>query len=203
MRLTAVILAAITVLLPIMAQAQFSFAPGSYQLANGAKGTASLKLVLAENSNPTVLAGTKNGRERKFRSAELTSFTIENHRFIRVNDFRFRSGADANFREPTFLEIAETGPVELFYYYYLVEMGPNFKAHVKLPVLRKAGANLFFAYNPSHTPGFDQKLAPSAFVATLFPADLVLQRQLAANGISRQQIAAVVQAYNKGVRLTP
>ena len=190
-------------LLPAAAHAQFNFAPGTYQLANGSKGEASLKLALAEGGSPTMMVGVKNGKERKFRAAEVTAFTVDNHRFVRVNDFRFRSGTDADFKEPALLEILETGPVELFYYHYQVEMGTNFKAHVKLPVLRKAGTSTFFAYSPGRTPGFDQKLAPGGFVAALFPADLVLQRQFATNSVSRAQLAAVVHAYNQGVRLTP
>ena len=192
----------IATLLPAAAHAQFNFAPGTYQLANGSKGEASLKLALAENGSPTMMVGVKNGKERRFRAAEVTAFTIENHRFVRVNDFRFLSGTDADFKEPALLEILETGPVELFYYHYQVEMGTNFRAHVKLPVLRKAGSTTFFAYSPSRTPGFDQKLAPGGFVAALFPADLVLQRQFATNSVSRAQLAAVVHAYNQGVHLT-
>lgn len=189
-------------LLPRLGHAQFAFAPGTYALTNGSTGAASLKLVLGESGYPTQLAGVKNGRERTFSPAEVKSFTIENHRFVRVNDFRFRSGTDAETSGPVWLETLESGPVELFYYYYQVEMGTNFKAHVKLPVLRKAGMSTFFAYAPGHTPGFDQKLAPGGFVAALFPADLVLQRQFATNSVGRAQLAAVVHAYNQGVRLT-
>ncbi len=202
LRLSIFLLTVAAALAPVRAWAQFNFAPGTYDLTNRAKGAASLKLVLAEAGRPTVVAGVRNGRERTFRSAELSSFTIGDHRFIRANEFRFRSGADAEFNEPTLLEVVETGPVELCYYYYLVEGGPNFKAHVKLPVLRKAGSSTFFAYSPGRTPGFDQKLAPGGFVASLFPADPVLQRQFATNGIGRAQLAAAVHAYNQGVRLT-
>ena len=188
-------------LLPWSGHAQFNFAPGTYQLANGSKGEASLKLVLAENGSPTTMVGVKNGKERRFRASEVTAFTVESHRFVRVSNFRFLSGTDADFKEPALLEILETGPVELFYYHYQVEMGPNFKAHVKLPVLRKAGAGPFFAYAPGRTPGFDPKLAPGGFVAALFPADPMLQRQFATNAVGRAQLAAVVRAYNQGVRL--
>jgi hypothetical protein len=197
------LLAAGSLLLSTSARAQYAFAPGTYQLTNGSKGEASLKLMLAENGSPTMMVGVKNGKERKFRAAEVTSFTVDSHRFVRVNDFRFLSGTDADFKEPALLEILETGPVELFYYHYQVEMGTNFKAHVKLPMLRKAGTNTFFAYSPGRTPGFDQKLAPGTFVAALFPADVVLQRQFATNGISRAQLVAAVHAYNQGVRLKP
>lgn len=190
-------------LLPSIAHAQFSFAPGTYQLANGAKGTASLKLVLAEGDAPTMVVGVKNGRERKFRSTEMTAFTIDKQRFVQASNFRFRSGTDADFSDPVILEVLEIGAVELFYYHYQVEMGPNFKAHVKLPVLRKPGTTAFFAYSPGRTPGFDAKLAPGTFVAALFPADPVLQRQFATNGISRAQLIAAVHAYNQGVRLKP
>ena len=203
MRYSIAVIITAALLGPTLARAQFTFAPGTYQLANGAKGSAPLKLALAENGSPTMMVGVKNGRERKFRSAELTAFTVEKHRFIKVNDFRFLSGTDADFKDPALLEILETGPVELFYYYYQVEMGTNFKAHVKLPVLRKAGTTTFFAYAPGRTPGFDQKLAPGGFVAALFPADPVLQRQFAANSVSRAQLVAVVRAYNAGVRLAP
>ncbi|MDB5233657.1 MAG: hypothetical protein JWR44_650 [Hymenobacter sp.] len=186
---------------PNWTKAQFIAAPGTYELANGSKGAASLKLVLAEGGKPATVIGMKNSRERSFRTSELTAFTIEAHRFIRVNDFRFRSGTDAEFSEPTWLELLEAGPVELYYYHYQVEMGPNFKAHVKLPVLRKPGTTLFMAYVPGRTPGFDQKLAPGTFVAALFPADPVLQRQFATNAITRAQLPAVVHAYNAGLRL--
>ena len=184
-------------LLPAAAHAQFQFAPGTYQLANGSKGEASLKLALAEGGSTTMMVGIKNGKERRFRTAEVTAFTVDNHRFVRVNDFRFLSGTDTDFKEPALLEILETGPVELFYYHYQVDMGPNFKAHVKLPVLRKAGTSTFFAYSPSRSPGFDQKLAPGGFVAALFPADPVLQQQFAINAVPRAQLAAVVHAYNQ------
>ena len=190
-------------LLPSIAHAQLNFAPGTYQLANGAKGTASLKLVLAEGGAPTMVVGVKNGRERKFRSTEMTAFTIDKQRFVQASNFRFRSGTDADFSDSVILEVLETGAVELFYYHYQVEMGPNFKAHVKLPVLRKPGTTAFFAYSPGRTPGFDAKLAPGTFVAALFPADPVLQRQFATNGISRTQLIAAVRAYNQGVRLKP
>ena len=202
-RLRYLLLAAGTLFLPGLARAQLNFAPGTYQLANGTKGNALLKLVLAEGGRPTVVIGSKAGRERTFRPADLPAFTIDVHRFIRVNDFRFLSGTDAAFPGATWLEALETGPIELFYYYYQVEMGPNFKAHVKLPVLRKFGTSIFFAYAPGHTPGFAPKLAPGGFVAALFPADPVLQRQFATNAISRTQLTAVVHAYNQGVRLTP
>jgi hypothetical protein len=190
-------------LLPGFARAQFALAPGTYQLTTGASGTAPLKLVLAEGGQPTTIVGVKNGKERTFRSSEMAAFIIENHRFVTAKDFRFRSGADAGFSDPAVLEVLESGPVELFYYYYLVEMGPNFKAHVKLPVLRKSGTGPFFAYSPGRTPGFDSKLASGTFVAALFPADPVLQRQFATNGITRAQLADVVRAYNQGVRLKP
>ena len=193
----------VALLWPALARAQFNFAPGSYQLANGATGTAPLKLVLAESGKPTVIVGSKNGKERTFRSTEMVEFTTGTHRFVRAANFRFRSGADADFTDPTLLEAVETGPVELFYYYYQLEMGTSFKAHVTLPVLRKTGSTVFFAYAPGRTPGFDQKLAPGGFVAALFPADPVLQRRFAVNGISRTELAAIVRAYNQGVRLTP
>lgn len=194
--------ALLLVLLPRLGHAQFAFAPGTYELANGSAGAASLKLVLGEGGRPTQLAGVKNGHERTFSPAEVKAFTIENHRFVRVNDFRFRSGTDAETTGPVWLEILESGPVELFIYHYQVEMGTNFKAHVKLPVLRKSATTTFFAYAPGRTPGFDQKSAPGGFVAALFPADLVLQQQFATNSVSRPQLAAVVHAYNQGVRLT-
>lgn len=200
MRLLFSILSVI-ILVPRLSLAQFTLAPGTYELATGATGTAALQLVLAEGGKPTVLVGVKNKREHRFRTSEVTACSIENHRFIQVTDFRFRSGTDADFKEPTLLESLEVGAVELYYYHYLVDMGPNFKAHVKLPVLRKPGTSVFFAYAPGRTPGFDQKLAPGGFVAALFPADPTLQRQLATNSITRAQLPAVVRAYNQGVRL--
>lgn len=188
-------------MLPGGAWAQFNFETGTYQLANGTTGTALLKLVLAEGGRPTTVVGSKNGRERTFRSAELPAFSVGSHRFIRSTDFRFLSGTDADSKDAAWLEVIETGPVELLTYHYQVEMGTNFKAHVRLPVLRKPGTNVFFAYSPGRTPGFDSKLAPGTFVAALFPADPVLQQQFATNAVSRAQLAAVVHAYNQGVRL--
>ena len=203
MTLKNILLAVAAALLPSLAQAQFNFAPGTYQLANGATGGASLKLVLAEAGKPTTVVGVKNGREHTFRSSEITSFTIGQQRFVQAKEFRFRSGADAGFADPALLEVLETGAVELYYYYYQVEMGTNFKAHVKLPVLRKPGASVFLAYTPGRTPGFDAKLGAGTFVAVLFPADPVLQRQFATNAITRAQLPDVVRAYNRGVRLKP
>ena len=195
--------ALLLLLLPWPGHAQFAFAPGTYELATGSKGPASLKLVLGEGGQPTRLVGVKNGRERSFSPAEVRAFTIDGHRFVQVSDFRFRSGTDAEATGPVWLEIVETGAVDLFYYHYQVEMGVNFKAHVKLPVLRKPGSRPFLAYCPGHTPGFDQKLAPGGFVAALFPADPALQRQFAVNAVNRLQLPAVVHAYNQGTRSTP
>ena len=202
MRLLPLLLAT-ALLLPGAALAQFVLAPGTYELANESAGTASLKLVLAEGGQPTMLTGVRGGKPRTFRSAEVQAFTIGKQHFVRVDNFRFRCGEDAAFTDPVLLEVLETGPVELFYYYYLVNMGPNFKAHVKLPVLRKQGSAAFFAYSPGRTPGIDAKLAPGTFVAALFPADPALQRQFATNSITRAQIPDVVRAYNRGVRLKP
>ena len=203
MRFFLLLLAAAGLLSPRAARAQFNMATGTYQLVNGSTGTAQLRLVLAENGSPTRVVGSKNGRERQFRPAELKAFSIDNHRFTQVSDFRFFSGTDADEKGPAWLEIVETGTVELYYYHFQVEMGPNFKAHAKLPLLRKPNSEVFFAYSPSRTPGFDSKLAPSAFIAALFPADVVLQRRFATNGVSRAQLVGAVHAYNQGVRLTP
>ena len=192
----------LALIFPSRVRAQFNFAPGSYRLTNGATGTAALKLVLAEGGSPTMMVGVKNGKERKFRSTEITSFAVDTHQFITASGFRFRSGEDQEFTDPVILETMDTGAVELFYYYYLVAMGTNFTGHAKLPVLRKRGTNTFFVYCPSRTPGFDQRLAPGTFVAALFPADPILQRQFATNSISRAQLVAAVHAYNQGVRLT-
>ena len=202
MNLSASLLITASLLLPGAVHAQFNFAPGSYQLTNGAKGTASLKLVLAEGGSPTMMVGTRNGQERKFRSTDVASFNVDSHQFITVSDFRFRSGDDKDFKDPAILEAIETGPVELFYYHYQVAMGTNFTGHARLPVLRKRGTNTFFVYCPGRTPGFDQRLAPGTFVAALFPADPILQQQFATNAISRAQLVAAVHAYNQGVRLT-
>ena len=185
---------------PGPAFAQFAPTAGTYELASGEKGSATLRLVLAEGGAPTRLVGTKNGRERTFRSAQVKAFSLADRRFVSVGNFRFHSGTAASSPEPALLEIVETGAVELFNYYYQVEMGTNFKAHVTLPVLRKVGTGVFFAYAPGRTPGFDPKLAPNGFAAALFPADAALQRQLATGSIGRAQLAAAVRAYNQGVK---
>ena len=183
---------------PSAARAQFSPAPGTYELANGARGSATLRLALAEGAEPTRLVGVKNGRERSFRPAEIIAFSVAGRRFVRVDNFRFHSGTAAGSAEPALLETVETGAVELFNYYYQVEMGTNFKAHVALPVLRKAGTSTFFAYSPGRSPGLNAALAPNGFVAALFPADAALQRQLATGSLARAQLAAAVRAYNLG-----
>ena len=200
MRFLFLLLLAMLAAAPGRAAAQFIPAEGSYELTNGEKGTATLRLALAEGAAPTRVVGSRNGRERTFRSSQLKSFTIENRRFVRADNFRFHSGTAAGSAEPALLETVETGAVELFNYYYQVEMGTNFKAHVTLPVLRKAGTAIFFAYAPGRTPGFDAKLAPNGFVAALFPADAALQRQLATGSLARAQLAAAVRAYNQGTR---
>ncbi len=188
-------------LLPSFARAQFSFAPGHYQLANGAQGDASLKLVLAEDDKPGALAGVRNDQERSFRPAQVTAFTVDGHAFARQDGFRLRAGFDAKFADPALLETVVTGgPVELFYYYYITQMGP-LKAHIALAVLRKRGTAAFFVYSPKRTPGLDARQALSPLVAGLFPGDPVLQRQLVGNAITRAQLPDLVRAYNQGVRL--
>ena len=201
MRILFLMLLAVLAFWPDLATAQFIPAAGTYELMTGEKGTATLRLVLAEGNAPTRVVGTKNGRERTFRSSQLKNFSIGSQRFVRAENFRFHSGTAAGSSEPALLETVETGAVELFNYHYQVEMGTNFKAHVTLPVLRKAGTTLFFAYAPGRTPGFDAKLAPNGFVAALFPADAALQRQLATGSLKRPELAAAVRAYNQGIRL--
>lgn len=185
------------------ARAQFSFADGTYQLANGAQGSASLKFVPAEGGRPTLLVGVRNGQERSFRSAEVTAFTIDNHQFTRQDGFKLRAGYEAQHPGPALLEAVETGPVELFYYHYVAEMGASLKAHVRLPVLRKQGTQAFFVYSPKRTPGLAPGQGTGTFAAALFSADPVLQRQFATNAVPRDQLAALVRAYNQGVRLQP
>ncbi len=186
---------------PGRATAQFIPAEGTYELTTGEKGTATLRLVLAEGSAQTRVVGTKNDRERTFRSSQIKSFSVGSQRFVRIDNFRFHSGTAAGSSEPALLETVETGAVELFNYHYQVEMGTNFKAHVTLPVLRKAGTSVLFAYAPGRTPGFDPKLAPNGFVAALFPADPALQRQLATGSLKKPELAAAVRAHNQGIRL--
>ena len=66
MQLSYFLLAAGAILLPAVARAQFSFAPGTYQLANGPKGEASLKLALAEGGSPTMMVGVKTAISASF-----------------------------------------------------------------------------------------------------------------------------------------
>lgn len=188
-------------MLPGVSHAQFTLAPGTYQLANGAQGSAELKFVPAEADHPTLLTGVRNGQERSFRAAEVTAFTIDNHKFIRQDGFRLRAGYDAQHPGPALLEAVETGPVELYYYHYVAEMGASLKAHVRLPVLRKQGTQTFFVYSPKHTPGLPVGQGTGTFAAALFGADPVLQRQFATNAVTREQLAGLVKAYNQGVRL--
>lgn len=200
-RLAALPLLAGALLLARPAQAQFALADGSYQLASGAQGSAQLKLVPAEAGHPTLLTGVRNGQERSFRSAEVATFTIDNHRFVREDGFRLRLGYDAQYPGPALLEVVETGPVELYYYHYLAEMGASLKTMVRLPVLRKKGTPTFFVYSPKHTPGLPVGQGTGTFAAALFTGDPVLQRQLATNAVTKAQLADLVRAYNQGTRL--
>ena len=188
-------------LLPTSAHAQFALAPGTYQLANGAQGAASLKFVPAEADHPTLVTGVRNGQERSFRCAEVAAFTVDNHKFSRQDGFRLRAGYDVQHPGPVLLELVETGPVELFYYHYVAEMGASLKAHVRLPVLRKQGTQTFFVYSPQRTPGLPPNQGIGTFAAALFGADPVLQRRFATNAVTRTDIADLVRAYNSGVRL--
>ena len=188
---------------PGQAQAQFTFAPGHYQLASGAQGNAELKLVLAEDEQPGAMVGVKNEQERSFRLAQVAAFSVDGHAFARQDGFKLRAGFDTKFAGPVLLETVVTGgPVELFYYYYVAPMGP-IKAHITLAVLRKRGSNAFFIYSPKRTPGIEARQALSPLVAGLFTGDPSLQRQLATNAIARAQLPDLVRAYNQGVRLKP
>ncbi|MGI4885484.1 MAG: hypothetical protein ACRYFR_11050 [Janthinobacterium lividum] len=201
--LFAAVLLAGSLLLPDTARAQFAFAPGHYKLASGAQGDADLKLVLAEDNKPGVMAGLRNGQERSFRLAQVAAFSVEGHSFARQDGFKLRAGFDAQFADPVLLEtVVADGPVEMFHYYYVAQMGP-LKAHITLAVLRKKGTNNFFVYSPKHAPGLNAQQALSPLVAGLFPADPLLQRQLVSNQITRVQLPDLVRAYNQGVRLKP
>jgi hypothetical protein len=188
-------------LLPNSARAQFALAPGTYQLANGAQGAASLKFVPAEADHPTLVTGVRNGQERSFRCAEVAAFTVDNHKFSRQDGFRLRAGYDTQHPGPVLLELIETGPVELFYYHYVAEMGASLKAHVRLPVLRKQGTQTFFVYSPQRTPGLSPGQGNGTFAAALFGTDPVLQRRFATNAVTRTDIADLVRAYNQGAKL--
>ena len=188
-------------LLPAFAHAQFVLADGTYQLANGAQGSAQLKFVPAEAGHPTLLTGVRNGQERSFRSQEVAAFTIENHRFVREDNFRLHLGFDAQYPGPALLEVVATGPVELYYYHYVAEMGASLKAPVHLPVLRKQGTSLFVVYSPQHTPGLPAGQGTGTFAAALFGSDPVVQRQFATNAVTRAQLADLVRTYNQGARL--
>lgn len=201
--LPAAVLLAGSPLLPGTARAQFAFAPGHYKLASGAQGDADLKLVLAEDDKPGAMAGLRNGQERSFRLAQVAAFSVEGHSFARQDGFKLRAGFDAQFADPVLLEtVVADGPVEMFHYYYVAQMGP-LKAHITLAVLRKKGTNNFFVYSPKHAPGLNAQQALSPLVAGLFPADPLLQRQLVSNQITRVQLPDLVRAYNQGVRLKP
>ena len=190
-------------LLPGHARAQFTFAPGHYKLASGAQGDADLKLVLAEDNKPGAVAGVRNGQERSFRLAQVAAFSVDGHSFVRQDGFKLRAGFDTQFADPVLLEtVVAGGLVELFYYYYVAQMGP-LKAHITLAVLRKKGTNNFFIYSPKHAPGLNAQQALSPLVAGLFPADPILQRQLVSDQITRVQLPDLVRAYNQGVRLKP
>jgi hypothetical protein len=119
----------------------------------------------------------------------------------RQDGFRLRAGYDAQHPGPVLLELVETGPVELFYYHYVAEMGASLKAHVRLPVLRKQGTQTFFVYSPQRTPGLPPGQGIGTFAAALFSADPVLQRRFATNVVTRADIADLVRAYNQGVKL--
>ena len=188
-------------LVPGLAHAQFVLADGTYQLATGAQGSAQLKFAPADASHPTLLTGVRNGQERSFRSHEVTAFSIDSHRFVREDNFRLHLGFDAQYPGPALLEVVATGPVELYYYHYVAELGASLKAPVHLPVLRKQGTSLFVVYSPQRTPGLAAGLGTGTFAAALFTGDPVLQRQLATNAVARAQLADLVRAYNQGVRL--
>jgi len=187
-------------LTPPAAQAQYALAPGTYQLTTGATGAAEFKLEPAEADHPTRVAGVRNGQTRTFQPEDLSAFTTGEHRFQRQDGFRARYGFEARYPNPVLLEIVESGPVELFYYHYIADMGAGMKGYVRLAVLRRAGTQAFVIYSPQRTPGLPAGQGAGTFAATLFAADPALLRRFATNAVKAQEIAEVVRGYNQRVK---
>ncbi len=187
-------------LAPPAAHAQYALALGTYHLTSGAMGAAEFKLEPAEADHPTRVAGVRDGQTRTFRPEDLSAFTTGEHRFQRQDGFRVRYGFDARYRTPPLLEIVESGPVELFYYHYIADMGAGMKAYVRLPVLRRASTQAFVIYSPQRTPGLPAGQGAGTFAATLFAADPALLRRFATNTVKAQELAAVVRAYNQRLK---
>lgn len=195
--------AAILLLTSPPARAQFSLAPGTYQLASGTQGTAEFKLEPAEADHPTRITGVRNGQARTFRPQDLSAFSSGEHRFSRQDGFRLRAGYDAQYPGPVLLEAIETGPVELFYYHYVADMGVGMKGYVRLPVLRRAGTQVFVVYSPGRTPGLPAGQGAGTFAAALFANDHALVRRFATNAVKPPELAALVHGYNQGTRVKP
>lgn len=183
------------------AQAQFKFAPGSYTLTDGSRHEGTLKFVLAGFLQPAKLKIKEAKGAQGLDLEQVSSFDTDNHRFQRVDDFPFPGGYDSNHGGPVFMELIESGEIELFAYHYTFQAG-NYVAEVVLPVLHQQGTSAYSVLNSDDARGIDVRNTQQAreSVALLFDKDPELQKRILAGAVVSANIVQYVRAYNSGAK---
>ena len=182
------------------AQAQFKFAPGFYTLTNdSSRHEGPLKFSLAGFIQPAKLRAREANGTQTLDLNQVSSFVIDNHQFQRVDDFPFPAGYDDKYDGPIFLELVESGEIELFAYHYTFQAG-NYVANVVLPVLRHRGTTDYAVLNSDDARGIDVRNTPQAreSVARLFNKDPELQKRILAGAVLSANVIQYVRAYNAG-----
>ena len=144
----------LTALAPLLGQAQAEFVPGTYELANGTKGSGLLSyetgpkahlLVKDPKADPASKAGQK---AQEFAAGKVRAFTILGDRYVALRDITLDSGkpGTATTRKNDFGKLILDGRLELVEY-----SGPAAPAPVpaRVPASRAAAASTAAAATPA------------------------------------------------------
>lgn len=186
----------------LSAQAQFQFAPGTYTLTDGSIHEGSLKFVLTNFRQPAKLKIKDAKGNQNVDLKYVNSFTIDNHSFQRIDEFPYPGGYDSDHDGPVFMELIESGEIEIFAYNYIFQAGSNYIAFITVPVLRRKGTTDYAVLNSDNVHGIDVRDTPRAreSVALLFSKDSELQRRVLAGAVLSANIVQYVRAYNSGAK---
>jgi hypothetical protein len=180
---------------------QFKYAPGVYRLEDGEEGSGTLKYELAGAFAPSCLRVKDDGVHQlaKYPLSYVRSFAIEGRSFVRVevDDLPATGGFDQKYSDPIFLEVADTGRVNLYAYHYNYQTLNEITA-VSMPVLRVRGSQTYVFFCPERVPGFSRKVGLPKEAAPLFSNDPELQRRILSGAVTWDNLAAYVRAYNRG-----
>lgn len=134
---------------------------------------------------------------------QIQRFVIGQRLFIPVDRSLLPEvgGYDRKYQDPIFLEVIDTGRVELYAYYYFYQLGANYSTTVAMLALRPRGNAPLVFFHPDAAPGISRKAGTAQQVASLFAEDPELQKRLLSGSVPDGVLVQYVRAYNNGERL--